>query len=184
MCTKSYKQRLTATLDSTQGCSHNSGSSTAVVIKCNESTFNFLNSWWISLAPISRSSRKQLGHNTHNLQLLLQNGDRKYAKEELAAKPVHGHQSSSKVSAIYNWTLRSVGVIHFLFYMFSNFHNLDLNNKTCVAIANMWWSINNSWIENWTSLDLVIIIRSACFLIPSLNKLGFHNCVHYWVWSS
>jgi hypothetical protein len=30
------------------------------------------------------------------------------------------------------------GCYSLFIYMFSNFHNLDLNIKTCVAIANMW----------------------------------------------
>ena len=33
--------------------------------------------------------------------------------------------------------------------------------KPCVALANLWWSINTEWIENHTSLDVVMIIESA-----------------------
>ena len=55
-------------------------------------------------------------------------------------------------------------------------------NKTCVALANIRWSI--TWIENWTFLDLVMIVKSTCvwFLIKYTSLV---NCVHLdWVWSS
>ena len=46
-----------------------------------------------------------------------------------------------------------------------NFYWLYLHNKTCVALAILWWSISQTWIENWISPDLVMVIGSACLLI-------------------
>ena len=53
--------------------------------------------------------------------------------------------------------------------MFSNLYQLDLRNKACVALANLRWIINENHIENWSALDLVIIMGSACLSIPNLN---------------
>ena len=44
--------------------------------------------------------------------------------------------------------------------MFSNFYRLDLHNKkTHVTLANLRWNIYKNWIENQTSLDLVMVIE-------------------------
>ena len=59
--------------------------------------------------------------------------------------------------------VRYVGFIQF-FFKFSNFYQLDLHNKTCVALANLRWSIIKNCIETWTSPHLVKVIKSACLL--------------------
>jgi hypothetical protein len=53
-----------------------------------------------------------------------------------------------------------------------NFCQLVLHNETCVALANIWWSLN----KNQTSPGLVMVIGSACLLI-SIDPPNF-------VWSS
>lgn len=53
-----------------------------------------------------------------------------------------------------------VGVIQFVF-MFSNFYQLCLHDKPRIASVDLQWNIDNNWIENWTSLDLVMIIENA-----------------------
>ena len=47
--------------------------------------------------------------------------------------------------------------------MFSNFYQLDLNNKTHVALVNIRWNICR--IETQISPNLVMIMGSACLLI-------------------
>jgi hypothetical protein len=56
--------------------------------------------------------------------------------------------------------------------------------ETCVALVSLSWGISNNWIENWISLGLIMIIGSACMLIPSLEYIGPPNCVQGWVWST
>ena len=48
------------------------------------------------------------------------------------------------------------------FFMFSNLYLLYLHKKICVTLA----SISRNWNENQTLHDLVMVIRSACLLIP------------------
>ena len=55
-----------------------------------------------------------------------------------------------------------------------NFHvlqrlPLEFRNGSSVVWASQWWSINKNGIENWYSLDLVMIIESACVLILWMN---------------
>ena len=52
-----------------------------------------------------------------------------------------------------------------LFSMFSNFYRLDLNNKIHVAFSKFMMELLQNQIENWTSLDLVMVIGSACLLV-------------------
>ena len=52
-----------------------------------------------------------------------------------------------------------------IFLMFSSFYQLDIHNKTRVALANLQWNIYTSRIENHIYLDLVIVIKSACLAI-------------------
>ena len=54
-------------------------------------------------------------------------------------------------------------------FMFSNFYQLYLHNKTCIALANLQWNIYKNWIENWTNLDVVMVSGSACSLISELD---------------
>ena len=48
------------------------------------------------------------------------------------------------------------------FFMFSNLYLLYLHNKTCVTFSKHQQKL----IENQTLHDLVMVIRSACLLIP------------------
>ena len=52
-----------------------------------------------------------------------------------------------------------------LFSMFSNFYRLDLYNKIHVAFSKFMMELLQNQIENWTSLDLVMVIGSACLLV-------------------
>ena len=60
----------------------------------------------------------------------------------------------------------NVWMLFGLFFMFSNFYWFTLHNQTCVALANLRWSMTKDWIENQTSLNLVMVIGSAYLLIP------------------
>ena len=50
--------------------------------------------------------------------------------------------------------------------MFSNFYEVYLHNKMCVAIANLWWIS----CKNETSPYLVMIICSVCVLVPKFSS--------------
>jgi hypothetical protein len=78
-----------------------------------------------------------------------------------------------KLSTINPWTTETVQtegiwLVFGLFSMYSNFYELDLHKKTCVALANLQWSIRKHLSENRTS-DLVKVIKSVCLLISYLN---------------
>ena len=45
-------------------------------------------------------------------------------------------------------------------FMFFNFYLLDSHNKTCVAIANLWWCVS----KPRTFLDLVMLYQKCWFL--------------------
>ena len=47
------------------------------------------------------------------------------------------------------------------------FYRLELRLQSYVALADLWWNIDTNQSENHTSLDLVVVIRSACLLILS-----------------
>ena len=47
-----------------------------------------------------------------------------------------------------------------MFFMFSNFYQVDLHKKICL-LANLQWSVT----KNPTSFDIVMFIGCACFLI-------------------
>lgn len=63
------------------------------------------------------------------------------------------------------------------FPMLFNFYLLNLFKKTCIALVNLWWSINKIWIEKWTFIDY-----RKCILIEYVYPLS--SCVHYRVQSS
>ena len=50
-----------------------------------------------------------------------------------------------------------VGVIRFVFFMFSNFYRLDLHNKTCVALANLQRRSGLLWFN-------CMVIENECLL--------------------
>lgn len=54
-------------------------------------------------------------------------------------------------------------------FTFSNFHQLDIHNKTYVALADLQWNMTKIRIENQTSPGLVMIIESAGLLISYMN---------------
>ena len=59
-----------------------------------------------------------------------------------------------------------VWVLFGLFSMFSNFYHLDSQNKTCVALKNLWWSISSKkWIKIHCSPNSVMVIGSPWLLI-------------------
>ena len=49
-------------------------------------------------------------------------------------------------------------------FMFSNVYRSASCNETCVAIANLCWSINKNQIECFVFVDFVLVIGSACWL--------------------
>ena len=61
-------------------------------------------------------------------------------------------------------SLRHVGVIWSNFHV-SNFCQLDLHNKTHGCISKPTMKICKNHIVNWTSPDLVMVIKSVCLLI-------------------
>ena len=65
------------------------------------------------------------------------------------------------------------------FFMFSNFYKLDLHQQNlCVALANLWWSIDMNRFGNWVSFDLVMV--SEVHVCGFLNwvYIGPPNCVY------
>ena len=54
-----------------------------------------------------------------------------------------------------------------------NFYQLDLHNM-------MMHQQNRT--QNQTSLDLVVVIGSACLSIFLIEYMGLPSSVHYWVW--
>ena len=58
-----------------------------------------------------------------------------------------------------------MGVI-WLFLMFFNFYRSFLYQKKLCFISNLQWNIDKNQIDGWTSPYLVVIIGSACLLIP------------------
>ena len=51
--------------------------------------------------------------------------------------------------------------------MFSNFYQVDLHNKICVALATLRWSTDKIWLKNQTSPDVVVVMEGACLLALS-----------------
>ena len=84
----------------------------------------------------------------------------------------------NRCSDIKSSLLKVMWVSFGLFFMFSIFYQLD-SHKTCVALADLSWSISKNWIENWTCPDLVM--ACCCY---STKCIGPPNCVQYRVWSS
>ena len=44
-----------------------------------------------------------------------------------------------------------------------------LDTKVIITLANLCQSLNKNWIENWTSLDSLMIIESACVMVLEMN---------------
>ena len=65
--------------------------------------------------------------------------------------------------------------------MFSNFYQLDLHNKTRVALANLQWNICKNQIENQTSSLFSYGYQKCMFVDFLIGYIGPPNCVHYWV---
>jgi hypothetical protein len=55
------------------------------------------------------------------------------------------------------------------FFLLSTFYWIDLCLRVCVGLANLWWNVNKNRIGNQISLVSVMVIGSACLLIPYLN---------------
>jgi len=72
----------------------------------------------------------------------------KYVVAHFEEKWVSGLGSMTELASS---TLRYVDVIWFVFFMFSNFYQLDSHNKTCIALANLRWNICKNLIGIWTS---------------------------------
>ena len=68
------------------------------------------------------------------------------------------------------YVIRHVGVVWFVF-MFSNVYQVDLHNEAYVVLAMYNESSTKTGlrIEDWTSLDLVMVITSACLLVSKLD---------------
>jgi hypothetical protein len=63
-----------------------------------------------------------------------------------------------------------------LFFMFFNFYWLDLHNKTCVALADLWWSISKNQVENWTSHDVSHPYLKCMFVDSLIEYIGLPDC--------
>ena len=70
------------------------------------------------------------------------------------------------------------------FPKFSNIYQLDLQNKTHVTLASLWWSINKHGIEIWTSFDLVMVIGNARLLFLGWIHRSSRSCSLWSVGSS
>jgi hypothetical protein len=71
-------------------------------------------------------------------------------------------------------------VLFGLFFMFSNFYQLDLHNKTCVVLVIHNEASSKIISDNQTSHDLVMVIISACLLIlltKYINPPKYMSCV-------
>ena len=74
-----------------------------------------------------------------------------------------------------------VGVMWFLFIMFSNFYQLDLHNKTQFALANSRCNIYKKSDQN-LDLPWYNYSNQKYMFVDSLTGyIGPPNCVHYWV---
>ena len=63
--------------------------------------------------------------------------------------------------------------------MFSNFYQLNSHNKIPVALVNLRWNICINRIENWISLNLVMVIKKRMFVDFLIGYIGPPDCVHY-----
>jgi hypothetical protein len=63
-------------------------------------------------------------------------------------------------------------------FMFSNFYRSYLYTETCVEFVKLWWSINEDWIENRTSLDLDIWLSKVhvCWLFKWILSVDSWVC--------
>ena len=64
--------------------------------------------------------------------------------------------------------------------MFSNLYQLYLHIETCVALANLQWSINKNRNKNQISHGLDMINALWWFFTKYIDP---PNCVRYWVLS-
>ena len=67
-----------------------------------------------------------------------------------------------------NRAIRCMGVIQFVLYT-SNFHHSYVHIRSCFVSTNVCQSTDKNWVGSWTSLDVVMIIRSVCLLILWLD---------------
>jgi hypothetical protein len=74
--------------------------------------------------------------------------------------------------------LQGTGVLVYRVFMFSNFYCLNLHHKIHVALANLQWNICINRIENWISLNLVMVIKKRMFVDFLIGYIGPPNCVH------
>ena len=49
----------------------------------------------------------------------------------------------------------------------------------CRIFKSIMKHVNNNHIENWTSLYLVMVIESTCFVDSLIEYVGIPNCVYY-----
>ena len=78
---------------------------------------------------------------------------------------------------VISWYIKVCGCYLIRSFMISNFYRLDSHNKTGVALANLHWNMCWNWTENQTSLDLIMIIGSSCFVDFLIEFIGLPNCV-------
>ena len=64
-----------------------------------------------------------------------------------------------------NSTLFSMCLLFGKFFVFSNFYQLDIHNKICVALANLQRNICKNRIENRMPPNLILIVKSVGLLI-------------------
>lgn len=61
-------------------------------------------------------------------------------------------------------SLQNLLILYNLIIMFTNFYRLN-----CVALANLWQTINKIWIKYWISFDSIMIMESLYVLIFILD---------------
>lgn len=82
------------------------------------------------------------------------------------------HIVGSRYSIIMS-LIRNISIIWFVF-MFFNFYILDIHDETFVVLLNIWWGISKNHIENQTTPNLVMVIKSG----SELHVCWFLSWIH------
>ena len=77
-----------------------------------------------------------------------------------------------------------VGVTITLCFMFSRGYRLGPHNEACNSLANIWGNTTKIGVEIEPPLNLLMLVKSACLLIPYFGYIGPPSRVHCWAWNS
>jgi hypothetical protein len=118
--------------------------------------------------------------------LIWQNGDSKFRiieccsriKEGVLKKKVWPCKNLSKYRGC---RINKVIMYLICFGMFSDFYQLHLHNGTCVALANIWWSISKNRVEYMDCSLCTSCYQKRVFVDSWSKYVGPLDCVDYWV---